>query len=150
MSHYFSKEGLEKLKKELDERKGATRVDINKRILTAKEMGDLKENAEYIEAKEAQSMNEGRIAELEDIIREAEIVVPQHLGTIDVGSTVKVRSARGEQQFTIVGPAESNPIQGFISNESPIGRSLMTHKKDDEIEVKTPGGITKYTILEVL
>lgn len=151
MPQYFSQEGLEKIKKELQERKGPTRAEINKRILAAKELGDLSENAEYIEAREAQSLNEGRIVELEEILREAVIIdAGQHKDLVTVGSTIKVKSIYGEQQFSIVGPSEADPIRGFISNESPLGSAFLSHKKGDEIEVKTPKGLIKYLILNIL
>lgn len=150
MSTYLSQEGLEKLKQELAERKGTIRADITRRILAAKELGDLSENAEYLEAKEAQGFNEGRIAELEETIKEA--VVINHGGrheAVAVGATIRVESAHGQQQFTIVGPAESDPAQGFISNESPLGSAFLGHKAGEAVEVKTPTGVGKYKILEV-
>ncbi len=151
VSQYFSPEGLEKLKKELEDRKGTLRIEINKRILAAKELGDLSENAEFTEAKEAQAFNEGRIAEIEDLLKEAKVVDPNHTATeVMVGSTVVVNSTRGEQKFTIVGPSESNPAQGFISNESPIGKALVGHKKGDVVEVRTPGGIATFTIVNIM
>lgn len=148
---YFSPEGLEKLKKELQERKGEIRTEITRKILAAKELGDLSENAEYIEAKETQSFNEGRIVELEDIIKNGVIINPgQKVEVVVVGSTVRVKSTtHAEQKFTIVGAAESNPTQGFISNESPLGVAFIGRKKSEEVEVKTPGGIVKYKILEI-
>ena len=149
-TQYFSPEGLEKLKKELAERKGDIRAEINRKILAAKELGDLSENAEYIEAKELQGFNEGRIVELEDVVKNAVIVSPQQQhSVVMVGSTVKVHSQNGEQRFTIVGASESNPADGFISNESPIGAALLNHKKGEEVEVKTPAGVIKYKILEI-
>jgi transcription elongation factor GreA len=150
-NHYFSPEGLEKLKKELEDRRGQIRIDITRKILDAKELGDLSENAEYIEAKDAQGFNEGRIGELEDIIKNAVIINPnQKNEIITVGSTVKVKSQHGEQKFTIVGAAESNPAEGFISNESPLGTAFIGRKKSEEIEVKTPMGLTKYKIVDIL
>lgn len=151
VNQYFSPEGLEKLKKELEERKGSIREDVTRKILEAKEYGDLSENAEYIEAKEMQGFNEGRIVELEDVIKNAVIIGPQERKEIiTVGSTVKVKSVHGEQKFTIVGAAESNPSQGFISNESPLGTAFLGRRKNDEIEAKTPGGTVKYMILEIM
>lgn len=151
LAQYFSPEGLEKLKKELEERKGPIRIDITRRILSAKERGDLSENAEYTEARETQSFNEGRIAELEEIIKEAVVIsAHQNQDIVVVGSTVKLKSPNGEHKFTIVGPAESDPTQGFISNESPIGSAFIGHKKGDEVEVKTPSGMMRYKILEVI
>ena len=150
MSQYFSHEGLEKLKKELEERKGPVRVEINRRILVARELGDLSENAEFIEAKEEQSFNEGRIIELEETLKEAQLLSPQHQSTVTVGSTVKLSSIRGERQYTIVGPAESDPAKGFVSNESPLGTAFLGCRKNEEVEVKTPGGVVKYKILEIV
>lgn len=139
------------MKKELEEKKGPIRADITQKILEAKELGDLSENAEYTEAKELQGFNEGRIAELEGIIKDAVVIGPNHKHEIvAIGSTVKVESVHGEQKFTIVGPAESNPTQGLISNESPLGTAFLGHKRGEEVEVKTPSGVTKYKILEIL
>ena len=150
-NQYFSPEGLEKLKKELEERKGEIRTEITRKILDAKELGDLSENAEYFEAKELQGFNEGRIVELEEVIKSAVVIGPnQKHEVVTVGSTVKVNSAHGEQKFTIVGAAESDPVQGFISNESPLGTAFIGRKKDEEVEVKTPAGLTTYKILEIL
>ncbi|MGD0976969.1 MAG: transcription elongation factor GreA [Minisyncoccia bacterium] len=150
MAQYFSPEGLEKLKKELEDRKGEIRNEITRKILTAKELGDLSENAEYAEAKESQSFNEGRISELEETIKEAVVIGAngRHDAVI-VGSTVKLKSPHGDHKFTIVGPAESDPARGFISNESPLGSAFIGHKKGEEVEVKTPSGIVKYKIVEI-
>ncbi|MEX2053069.1 MAG: transcription elongation factor GreA [Candidatus Paceibacterota bacterium] len=150
-TQYFSQEGLEKLKKELEDRKGTIRTDITRKILDAKELGDLSENAEYSEAKEMQSFNEGRIAELEDIIKNAVLIGPnQKHEAVAVGATVKVKSTHhGEQKFTIVGASESNPAQGFISNESPLGTAFLGRKKNEEVEVNTPGGTVKYKIVAI-
>ncbi len=152
MAQYFSPEGLEKLKKELEERKGPIRTDITRKVLDAKELGDLSENAEYMEAKELQGFNEGRIVELEEIVKNAVVIGPNHKHeVVAIGSTVRVESREhGEQKFTIVGAAESDPVQGFISNESPLGTAFIGRKKDEEVEVKTPSGLTKYKILEIL
>ena len=150
MPTYLSREGLDKLKQELAERKGSNRTEITRKILAAKELGDLSENAEYIEAKEAQSFNEGRVAELEEIIKEAVVIQNGHQHDIvTVGATVKVQSPRGEHQFTIVGPAESDPARGFISNESPLGSAFIGRKKGERVEVKTPAGISQYQILDI-
>ena len=150
MPQYFSAEGLEKLKQELTERKGEKRAEITRRILAAKEMGDLSENAEYAEAKEAQSFNEGRISELEEAIKEGVVIANNNRSdVVVVGSTVKLKSPHGDHKFTIVGPAESDPIQGFISNESPLGSAFLGHRKGEEVSVKTPGGVVKYRVVEI-
>lgn len=150
MQQYFSPEGLQKLKGELGERKDKIRPEINTRILEAKELGDLSENAEYVEAKDTQSFNEGRIVELEEIIKNSVIIDPtKKPEVVMVGSTVKVDSKQGEKKFTIVGASESNPLDGFISNESPLGTAFLGRKKGEEVEVKTPVGVTKYKILDI-
>ena len=150
MDQYFSKEGLEKLKSELEERVNVLRPEIATRIKEAKELGDLSENAEYDAAKDAQAANEGRIAEVKDILENAVIIENTcGGGVVRVGSSVKVESKNGVQTFVIVGAAESDPGAGFISNESPLGSAFLGRKKGDKFEVKTPKGITEYKILEV-
>lgn len=150
MTQYFSQEGLDKLKKELEERERVIRADIAHRILEAKELGDLSENAEYAEAREAQGMNEGRVLELQDIIKNAVVIGPnQQNKLVTVGSTISVRFDGSQKQFTIVGPAESNPAAGFISNESPLGAAFIGKKRGDELEVQVPSGTMKYKILEI-
>ena len=124
-SQYFSPEGLEKLKKELEDRKYVLRKEIALKIVEAKDLGDLAENAEFTEAKEMQAFNEGRIEELENILKNAQLISKSSGGIVDVGSTVKAKSPVGEHTFTIVGASESNPAQGFISNESPLGGLLL-------------------------
>ena len=150
MDQYFSQEGLEKLKKELEGIITVLRPEIATRIKEAKELGDLSENAEYDAAKDAQSSNEGRIEEIKSILENAVIIESTNgSGVVRVGSSVKVESKNGEQTFAIVGAAESDPVKGFISNESPLGAAFLGHKKGDSIEVKTPKGVTEYKILEV-
>lgn len=149
-NQYFSKEGLEKLKRELEERLNILRPEIAQRIKEAKELGDLSENAEYDAAKEAQAVNEGRIEDIRSTLENAVIITANNnSGTVGVGSGIKVESKNGVQLFVIVGAAESDPIKGFISNESPLGRSFLGHKKGDVMEVRTPKGVVEYKILEV-
>jgi transcription elongation factor GreA len=152
MNQYFSKEGLEKLKQELEHRSSVVRPEIAQRIKEAKEMGDLSENAEFSEAKEAQSFNEGRIEELKAILENAVIIDETKVhsgGKIGVGSVVKAHAKDGTRTFTIVGGSESNPSQGFVSNESPLGAAFLGHKKGDSVTVKTPRGVVEYKIQEV-
>ena len=150
MDQYFSKEGLEKLKNELEERVNVLRPEIAIRIKEAKELGDLSENAEYDAAKDNQATNEGRIVEIKDILENAVIIEnTDGSGVVRVGSSVKVESKNGVQTFVIVGAAESDPVAGFISNESPLGSAFLGRKKGDKFEVKTPKGVTEYKILEV-
>ena len=149
-NQYFSREGLEKLKNELEERLTVIRPEIASRIKEAKELGDLSESAEYESAKEAQAANEGRIEEIKEILENAVIVTGSSgSGIADVGSCVKTESKNGSQEFVIVGASESNPGQGFISNESPLGRGFLGHKKGDSVEVKTPKGVVEYKITEI-
>ncbi|MEK7138727.1 MAG: transcription elongation factor GreA [Patescibacteria group bacterium] len=150
MDQYFSKEGLEKLKKELEERVSVLRPEIAVRIKEAKELGDLAENAEYDAAKQSQAANEGRIEEIKSILENAVLITSTGgSGIISVGSSVKVESEKGVKTFVIVGAAESDPNAGFISNESPLGAAFLGHQKGDKIEVRTPKGVTEYKILEV-
>ena len=150
---YLSPEGLKKLKEELERRK-SLRVEISEKIQEAKALGDISENAEYQEALSVQSFNEGRIFELEDILRQAQVVSNNFTGhkheVVEIGSQVKVESRFGVQQFAIVGSSEADPVKGFISDESPLGKAFLTHKKGEEVEVETPKGKAKYKILEII
>lgn len=153
---YISKEGFDKLKEELDLRKIKIRKEIAQRIEEAKALGDLSENAEYSSAKDAQAFNEGRVLELEKIVREATIIglKQKESGKVQMGSTIKVQplAKDGKKEnnfFTIVGPYEANPIQGKISNESPLGRAFLGRQIGDVIEIKTPRGMVKYKIISI-
>ncbi len=150
VSQYFSKEGLEKLKQEMEYRTEVLRKEIAARIKEAKELGDLSESAEYTEAKEAQSLNEGRIEELKRVLENA-VIIGDHAnsGKVSVGSQLKLKSKHGVQMFTIVGAAESDPQAGFISNESPLGSAFLGRKKREKVQVETPRGPVEYEIVEV-
>lgn len=148
---YFSPKGLEKLKKELEERKYILRKEIAAKIMEAKDLGDLAENAEFTEAKKMQAFNEGRIEELENTIKNATLISEKGQGGIvTVGSSLKAKSPAGEHTFTIVGPSESDPLKGFISNESPLGKAFLGQIKGAEVEAQTPKGLVKYKIVEVM
>lgn len=147
---YFTPEGLEKLKNEYEHRISVLRADIAKRLKEAKEEGDISENAGFDAAKEAQAVNEGRIEEIKDILDNAKVFKGSSgKSTVDIGSGVKVQSKNGTQDYVIVGAAESDPLKGFISNESPLGSAFLGKKKGDKLEVKTPKGPVEYKILEV-
>ena len=150
-SEYFSKEGLKKLKAELENLKTKKRKEIAGRLEYAKSLGDLSENSEYQEAKESQLLNESKISELEDMLRRA--VVVEHapfLGKVDIGSKVILENSKGETVvFTIVGAHEAAPSENKISHESPIGKALLGHKKSDNITVLTPKGSIEYKIQDV-
>ena len=150
MPEYVSREGLEKLKKELQYLKTEKRHEIASRLEHAKTLGDLSENAEYQETKEEQSQVETHIAELEERLRNMVLIAAQH-GTdrVSVGSTVRVKSKQGDEKYQIVGSEETNPSQGKISNESPLGKAFLGKKLGDKTEIKTPSGTVVYEILEI-
>lgn len=148
--HYFSKEGLEKLKEELHVLKTVRVRETSDKIEAAKALGDLKENAEYHSAKDEMGFIQGRIQEIEEIMKNVKIIEEQEGGdTVRIGSTVEVESKSGPRTYKIVGSAEADPINGLISNESPMGRSFLNRKKGEEVEVQTPGGVMYYTILDI-
>lgn len=150
MSRLITKEGLKKLKDELEERKGRVRQEIAHAIKEAKEQGDLSENAEYSEAKRQQGENETRVAELEMIIKTSQVVEHDNSAKgIQMGSKINVKFNGSEMDFQIVGSNEADPGNFKISNESPMGKAFMEKKKGDKIEVDTPSGKIKYVILDV-
>jgi transcription elongation factor GreA len=147
---YLSREGLEKLRAELEELVNVRRAEIAQRIHDAKAHGDVMENAEYEDAKNEQAFVEGRIATLEALIKNATII-DANLSTdhVQIGSTVVVRGADGEERFTIVGSTEARPAEGKISNESPVGRALLGRKPGDTVVVRVPAGDFTYTIVSI-
>ncbi len=147
---YISKDGLEKLRAELDEMTNVRRPEVAQRIHDAKEHGDLSENAEYEDAKNEQAFVEGRIQTLELMIKNAQII-DEHHGTeaVQIGSTVTVAGPDGEDTYVIVGSAEAKPAAGRISNESPVGRALLGQKKGTKVVVKAPAGDVTYTIKRI-
>ena len=146
----LTKEGLEKLERELDDLKTIHRKEVNDRIRQAKEFGDLSENAEYEDAKQEQAFIEGRIMKLEQMIRNARIIDESEYAADEVhlGSIVKVKDLKTNavHEFSIVGSAEADPVNARVSNESPLGRALVSHKKGETVDVTTPRGIVKYKI----
>lgn len=147
---YLSREGIESIEKELQELKTKKRQEIAKRLQEAKDLGDLSENAEYFEAKEAQSFNENRIAELQRLLKNAvTIETPNKEDIVGMGSMVEIKSGNGTEMFRIVGSAEANPQERKISNESPLGRAFLGRKIGEEIEINTPGGVNKYKIIKI-
>lgn len=144
-----TKEGHLKLKEELEELK-KRRPEIAQKIRAAREQGDLSENAAYKSAREEQSFIEGRIEELEEILKQAKVV--EHEGgceKIGVGCRVKAHSADQTQEFHLVGVLEADPGRGKISCESPLGRKLVGKRVGDKIVIKAPAGKLVYTIEEV-
>ncbi len=146
----ISQEGYDKLKDELTLLTTVKRKEIAERIERAKELGDLSENAEYSEAKDAQALNEGRILELTNTLKNVTVV--QHEDSSEqvvMGSKVTVKTGDQEKQYTIVSFNEADPLEGKISNESPLGVSFLNKKKGAAVEVETPRGIVKYKILKI-
>lgn len=147
----ITREGYNKLKEELDFLSTAKRKEIAERIERAKELGDLSENAEYSEAKDAQALNEGRILELAGILKNVTIVesIGNKKGEVDMGSKVTASINGKEKVYEIVSFNEADPLNGKISNESPLGMAFLSKKKGDEVKVDTPKGEMSYKIINV-
>jgi len=147
---YLTPEGEAKLKTELAELTGPRREELAKRLRSAIQMGDLSENADYRKAKEDQAFLEGRIQEIEAILRIATIVEKQQSDVVTVGSRVTVQEeGLDPETFDLVGAKEADPRNGKISNESPFGAALMDHKAGDVVEAETPDGKIRLKILGV-
>ena len=150
MEELLTREGFEKLKKELAHLKGAKRKEIAERLEKSLAFGNLTENAEYHETKEEQAFIEGRILELEDLVRNAVIVpVEKDKMYAQVGSTILVSSGAKKEEFKIVGAEEASPLESKISINSPLGRAFFNQPKGAVVEVKTPEGVTQYKILKI-
>ena len=149
----LTQEGYDKLEQELDELKTTKRAEIAERIKVALGYGDLSENSEYDEAKNAQAENETKIAELENKIRYAKIIDESEIDTktVQVGNTVKLLDIEFNEEvsYTIVGSTEVDLAQNKISNESPIGVAVLGAKKNQTIEVQAPAGVVQYKVLSI-
>jgi len=147
---FITKEGLDKIKKELQQLKTVKRREIAWRIQEAKELGDLSENAEYAEAKNEQAFIEGRIIEIENIIKNAVIITDKKISDIvRIGSTIKVENNGIINTYTIVGSNEADPELGKISNESPLGKSFLGKKIGEIVETSVPKGTTKFKVISI-
>lgn len=147
---YLTAESLAAFKKEYDELKSVKLLEIAKRIDEARQQGDLSENAEYHQAREDMSWAQGRLAELEYIISNAQIFKSAgEKAAVEIGNTVLVRINGKQKEYTIVGPQEVDPAKGKISNESPLGEAFLGHKIKDKVEVATPAGKQVYEIIEI-
>jgi transcription elongation factor GreA len=149
---YLTAEGAEELRRELDTLIKVRRPDLAQKLKEAVAQGDLKENADYHDAKEQQAFVEGRITYLENILRSAVIISNNgKKGIVNVGSQVTIveDGYDDEETYTIVGAAEANPALGKISNESPIGAALLGCKQGDKVRVKTPGGESIFKIKRI-
>ncbi|MEY2845769.1 MAG: hypothetical protein RL076_1315 [Chloroflexota bacterium] len=152
--NYLTHEGKAKLEAELKERETAIRREIAERINAAKELGDISESGEYEDAKKASGFNEGRIKEISEILKNHQIIedVVGDVEKIRIGSTVTIRFAGDtiDEKYRIVGSAESNPAQGMISNESPLGMALIGHKVGDVVSFQGPSSNTiKCTVTAI-
>ena len=151
-----TKEGLKKLKEELEYLKTVRRAEVAQRLKEAISYGDLSENSEYEEAKNEQAFVEGRILELEAKIKNAKIISEKRTDVrhkeIEIGSTValvNITDGDDEETYTIVGSTEADPLEHKISNESPIGKSLLGKRKGDAVEILSPSGKIKYEVINV-
>ena len=148
--YHLTGAGLAELKSELEELT-SKRTEIAEAIATARSQGDLSENAEYHAAKEEQGRNELRIEEIEHILHNAEIIeTPKNDHKVRLGSTVKLKDGNGTaKEFQVVGTVEADPLNGKISDESPIGKALMGKKEGEEVEITTPADTNIYTIADI-
>lgn len=146
---YLTQQGLDNLKAELKELKEVTRPKNVEVIKEAREMGDLSENSMYDAAREEQAFIEGKIAELEEIIKNAVVAENNEKGTVSIGSKVTVHIDGGEETFHIVGAPEADPMNKKISHESPLGTSLIGKKIGEKIDYTSPMGTFTYTVLNI-
>lgn len=150
-SHHLTPEGEKKLRSELAELTGPRREELARRLRSAIQMGDLSENADYHKAKEDQSFLEGRIQEIETILRNAVIIEKKRdSDTVLIGSHVTIQEEDfPPETYHLVGPTEADPRNGRISHESPIGKALLDKKVGDEATAESPGGVIKFKILRI-
>lgn len=146
---YLSPAGLEKLKQELRELKMVRRREAASKIENAKALGDLSENAEYHDAKDELAFIEGRVQEIESILKNVSIIQSSSSQVVQIGSTINVEVNGKQKTFKIVGSNEADPLEGMISNESPLGSAFLGHQKKDVVTVTTPGGVQTYTVLSI-
>lgn len=146
-------QGLKKIEDELEQLKTVRRKEVAERIKEAIAFGDISENSEYDEAKNEQAKLEERIVKLETTLRKAKIIDEDEISvdTVSIGSTVKVKDIEFDEivEYMIVGSAEADPYELKISNESPVGKSLLGKKVGDIVDVQIPDGVTKYEVLEI-
>jgi transcription elongation factor GreA len=146
---YLTAEGLQALKDELQALTTSKRGEIAERLKEAKADGDLSENAMYDAARDEQSFVEGRIAEIEHILKHAAVISNKGTNSVALGSKVHVELEEGEVEYVIVGSTEANPDEGKISDQSPIGKALLGKKAGDEVEVEVPSGKIVYRIKKI-
>jgi transcription elongation factor GreA len=144
----ITEEGKKQLEAELETLKGR-RGEIAEKIAEARDYGDLSENAEYDAAREDQGVVETRIAEIEDILQNAEIIEGGKKDEVGLGSVVELKTGAKTVTYTVVGPVEADPLEGKVSNESPIGEALMGKKVGDDASITTPKGELHYKIVSI-
>ena len=149
----LTEEGLKNLEDELENLKTVKRKEIAEKIKVALSFGDLSENSEYDEAKNEQAIMEARIAEIEAMLKNVRVIDEHELSTemVHVGSKVKVydKEFNEECNYKIVGSNEADPLQGKISDESPVGAGLLGHRVGDKVSIETPSGVCEYEIIEI-
>ena len=146
-TYYVSKERLKELELELEEYKTTKRRKVADNLREAKELGDLSENTAYDEARLEQERIERRIGELEEMIKNAEIIKHKKSASITIGSTIKVKKGTKKIEYKITGSNEADPANGKISNESPLGGAFLGKKKGDKVTVATPAGPMHYEVI---
>lgn len=146
--YQITKEGKKELQAELEKLK-SRRGEIAIKIAEARDYGDLSENAEYDAAREDQGLVESRIAEIEDIILNADVIKGGKKSAVSLGSKVELKNGRKTIVYTVVGPVEANPLEGKISNESPIGMALFGKKVGEKAAVTTPKGTINYEVVSI-
>lgn len=146
-------EGLKKLEEELEFLRGTKRKEVAERIKQALSFGDISENSEYDEAKNEQAQVEGRIIQLESMLKHARIIDEDEVNTdvVSLGSKVRIFDVEFDEEveYLIVGSTEANPLKSKISNESPVGAALIGHTRGETVEVQVPDGVLKFKILEI-
>lgn len=144
-------EGVNRLNQELDQRKVEQRTEIAERIKVALSFGDLSENSEYDEAKQAQAENEARIAELEDLLKNVRVIDDEDISTsvVTVGSKVMLKSDEGSETYTLVSPQEEDILENKISTDSPVGRAILGKRRNQVVTVTTPAGQFKYKVTKI-
>ncbi|MAF80966.1 transcription elongation factor GreA [bacterium] len=147
--NYLTKEGLQELTGRLNNLKTVRRREIADEIHAAKEQGDLSENAEYQQAKDEQRRVEGKITELEATIKHAQIIEKTDGTEVNIGNTVTLQCGGNEKIYRIVGSNEADPLQGKISNESPMGLALLGKKKAEDVSIPTPAGDKQCQVMDI-
>ncbi|PLX28516.1 transcription elongation factor GreA [Candidatus Parcubacteria bacterium] len=148
-TQYMSQDKLDELEKEYRDLKSEKIPTIAKRIDEARQLGDLSENAEYHSARDEMAWAQSRVKELQRLIDDAEVITNTGSKTVQIGSTIRVKSNKIEKEYTIVGAQEADPLSGKISNESPLGSAFIGKNKGDKIQITLPAGVQDYKILEV-